>query len=105
MELPAQLAIQQITTSFTPPAAPLTYASHRLRVIHLVPLAQQPISQLNVGLVSAHTSFKELFANNPVTQDIIPTPTMCVKNARALAKSALVHLLPAQLANLSIICI
>jgi len=105
METPAQLAIQQITTRFTLPAAPLTYASHLLHVIHLVPPAQQPTSQLNVGLASAHTSSKELFASNPVTQDITQTPTVCVKNVLTLAKSAVVHLLPAQLAKLSIICI
>jgi len=98
METPAQLAIQQITTSSTPPAAPLAYASHYLRVFHLVPLAQHPTSQPNAVLVSAHTNSKELFANNPATQDITQTPTMCVNNVLTLAKSALVLLLLAQLA-------
>jgi len=102
MELLAQLVIQQMATSFMPPQ---TYASHPLRVIHLVPLVQHPSSQLNADLVSTHTNFKELFASNPATQDIMPTPTVCVSNVLPLAKSARVHLLSAQPANLSIICL
>jgi len=100
METPAQLAIQQITTSSTLPAALITYASHRLRVFRLAPLAQHPTSQQNVGFVSAHTSSKELFASNSVTQDIMQTPTMCVNNVLTLAKSALVLLLLVQLAQI-----
>jgi len=84
-----------MATRFIHPAAPLTYASHHLRVIRLVPLVQRPTSQLNAGLVSAHTNFKELFASNPATQDIMLTRTVYVSNVLALAKSVRVHLLPA----------
>jgi len=66
----------------------------------LAPLAQHPTSQQNVGFVSAHTSSKELFASNSVTQDIMQTPTMCVNNVLTLAKSALVLLLLVQLAQI-----
>jgi len=67
MEAPAQLATQQITTSCIPLAAPPTYASHLLHAFTRVPLAQHLISQLNAGHVPTNTSFKEMFANNPVT--------------------------------------
>jgi len=100
MELAAQLAIQQINTSSTPPTAPLTYASQHLHVFHLVPLAQHPTSQLNAVLASAHTNSKELFVNNPVTQDITQTPTMFANNVLTLAKSAMVLLILAQLAQI-----
>ena len=98
METTVQLAMEII--SLTPLAAPPTNASHLLRVFSRVLLAQHPTSQLNADLVSAHTSSKEMFVSNPATPDIMQTSAMCVSLVPTVAKSALVLLLPAQLAKI-----
>ena len=98
METTVQLAMEII--SLTPLAAPPTNASHLLRVFSRVLLAQHPTSQLNADLVSAHTSSKEMFVSNPATPVIMQTSAMCVSLVPTVAKSALVLLLPAQLAKI-----
>lgn len=92
METPAQLAITLIATNFIPL---LARVSPLLLVFPLVPFAQHPINQLNVALVLVPTSYKEMPASNPVTQDIMQTPAMCVSNVATLANRAQVLLFPA----------